>query len=44
MKAEAVRKTVNGSISPEIPASIMRLHKNVWLYLDKDSASMVLLS
>ena len=43
-KAEAVRKTVNGSISPEIPASIMRLHKNVWLYLDKDSASMVLLS
>lgn len=41
-KADAVRKTVNGSISPEIPASIMRLHKNTWLYLDKDSASMLL--
>jgi glucosamine-6-phosphate deaminase len=40
-KAEAVRKTVNGSISPEIPASIMRRHKAAWLYLDKDSSSML---
>lgn len=28
-KAEAVRKTVNGSISPEIPGSIMRRHKAI---------------
>jgi glucosamine-6-phosphate deaminase len=40
-KAEAVRKTVNGSISPAIPASILRRHKAVWLYLDKDSSSML---
>jgi glucosamine-6-phosphate deaminase len=40
-KAEAVKKTVEGSISSAIPASIMRQHEAVWLYLDKDSASML---
>lgn len=40
-KAEAVKKTVEGSVSPLIPASILRQHKATWLYLDKDSASML---
>jgi glucosamine-6-phosphate deaminase len=40
-KADAVKKTVEGSISPAIPASIMRQHETTWLYLDKDSASML---
>jgi glucosamine-6-phosphate deaminase len=40
-KAEAVKKTVEGSISPAIPASIMRQHEAMWLYLDKDSASLL---
>ncbi|MEI6047398.1 MAG: glucosamine-6-phosphate deaminase [Bacteroidota bacterium] len=40
-KAEAVKKTIEGSISPSIPASIMRNHEAVWLFLDKDSASML---
>ena len=40
-KAEAVKKTIEGSVSPAIPASIMRHHAAVWLYLDKDSASML---
>lgn len=40
-KAEAVKKTVEGTISPLIPASIMRNHEAVWLYLDKDSASLM---
>ena len=40
-KAEAVKKTVEGSISPAIPASIMRQHEAAWLYLDHDSASML---
>lgn len=40
-KAEAVKKTVEGPISPAIPASIMRQHEATWLYLDKDSASML---
>jgi len=40
-KAMAVKKTVEGSISPAIPASIMRQHPATWLYLDKDSASLL---
>jgi glucosamine-6-phosphate deaminase len=38
-KAKAVKHTVQGSISSMIPASILRQHKEVWLYLDNDSAS-----
>ena len=40
-KAKAVKKTVEGSISPAIPASILRQHEATWLYLDKDSASLL---
>jgi len=40
-KAEAVKGTVEGIISPDIPASIMRQHKSAWLYLDRDSASLL---
>src|SRR5665647_949512 len=40
-KATAVKKTVEGLISPAIPATIMRQHEAVWLYLDKDSASLL---
>jgi glucosamine-6-phosphate deaminase len=40
-KADAVKKTVEGLISPAVPASIMRRHGATWLYLDKDSASLL---
>jgi glucosamine-6-phosphate deaminase len=40
-KAVAIKKTVNDLISPEIPASILRRHEAAWLYLDKDSASLL---
>lgn len=40
-KAEAVKKTVEGSISPSVPSSIMQRHEEVWLFLDKDSASIL---
>ena len=40
-KAKAVKKTVEGEISPAIPASIMRHHEAAWLYLDNDSSSML---
>jgi glucosamine-6-phosphate deaminase len=40
-KANAVKKTVEGTISSAIPSSIMRQHEAVWLYLDTDSASML---
>ncbi len=40
-KAEAVKKTVEASISPLVPASILRQHKEVSLYLDVNSASLL---
>jgi glucosamine-6-phosphate deaminase len=41
-KAEAVRKTLKGSISTECPASILRKHEYAILFLDPHSASRVL--
>ncbi len=40
-KAEAVKKTVEGLITPEAPASILRQHESAWLYLDPDSAVLL---
>ncbi len=38
-KAEAVRKTVNGPVTPEVPASILQLHPNVTLIGDEAALS-----
>ena len=38
-KAEAVYNTLNGEISTDCPATILRQHPNTVLFLDKDSAS-----
>lgn len=43
-KAEAVKKTLEDQISPDIPASILRQHPQAWLYLDRDAASLTRLS
>ncbi len=40
-KAEAVKASIEGEITPLVPASILRTHPNVTLYLDKDSASLL---
>lgn len=40
-KAEAVRKTMAGEVKPEIPASILSTHGDAWIYLDKESASLL---
>jgi glucosamine-6-phosphate deaminase len=40
-KAEAVRKTVNGPVTPLVPASILQTHPDTRLYLDRDSASRI---
>lgn len=41
-KAEAVYKTVNGTITEECPATILKTHKNAILYIDRDSAGLLL--
>ena len=40
-KAEAVRSALEGPISPHCPASALRQHKDCYLYLDGDSASLL---
>jgi len=40
-KAKAVKNTLEGSVTPAVPASVLQRHNAVWLYLDKESASML---
>lgn len=40
-KANAVAATVNGAITPDCPASVLRTHASANLYLDPDSASFL---
>lgn len=40
-KAPAVKACIEGEISPNAPASILRRHPNVTVYLDDNSASML---
>ena len=40
-KANAVYTTLNGEITPDCPASVLRTHTNASLYLDPDSASLI---
>lgn len=40
-KAEAVRASIQGPISPETPASILRTHSDVTVYLDSGSAALL---
>jgi glucosamine-6-phosphate deaminase len=40
-KAEAVRICLEGPISPAAPASILRTHREVTIYLDRESASLL---
>ncbi|MFD3158052.1 glucosamine-6-phosphate deaminase [Haloimpatiens sp. FM7330] len=38
-KADAIEKTMKGKISPEVPASILQLHNDVTIIVDKAAAS-----
>lgn len=40
-KTQAVKDCLEGDISPDHPASILRKHKNAFLFLDKDSAKLL---
>lgn len=41
-KAEAAYKTVNNAITEDVPATIMRTHKNAIMYLDSESGKLLL--
>lgn len=40
-KAEAVRNSVEGEVSPEVPASILQQHEDCGLYIDEPAASLL---
>jgi glucosamine-6-phosphate deaminase len=40
-KAEAVRNSVEGEVSPKVPASILQKHASCTLFLDKPAASLL---
>ncbi len=40
-KAEAVKGALEGELTPLVPASVLQDHEAVWIYLDKDSASLL---
>jgi glucosamine-6-phosphate deaminase len=40
-KAQAVRDTLVGPITPTVPASILRRHPRTTLFLDEESASLL---
>ena len=40
-KAEAVRNSVEGQVTPQVPASILQRHERCSLYLDKPAASLL---
>jgi glucosamine-6-phosphate deaminase len=40
-KAQAVKSCVEGRISSQVPASILRTHSNASLYLDRNSAALL---
>jgi glucosamine-6-phosphate deaminase len=40
-KAKAVCSSVEGPVTPEVPASVLQQHPNATLYLDRDSASLL---
>lgn len=37
-KAEAIAKTINGKITPQVPASALQLHNNITIIIDKEAA------
>lgn len=40
-KAAGIKRTLEGPISPDVPASFLRLHPNVTFILDRESASLL---
>ena len=41
-KADAVKRTTENEVTPDVPASVLKQHKSVFLYLDRESSSTLL--
>ncbi len=40
-KADIIKKTIQGEVTPEVPASVLQLHPDVEFYLDYEAASLL---
>jgi glucosamine-6-phosphate deaminase len=40
-KARCIERTINGPLTPHLPASFLQLHRRAELYLDRDAASLI---
>lgn len=40
-KAEAIKKTISGEIDPMAPSSVLKLHKNATLLIDREAAALL---
>jgi glucosamine-6-phosphate deaminase len=40
-KARCIERTINGPLTPHLPASFLQLHRRVDLYLDREAASLL---
>lgn len=40
-KSQAIKKTIEGEITEQVPASILQRHKNITIYLDKKAAKLL---
>lgn len=40
-KAKCIERTINGPLTPRLPASFLQLHRHVELYLDRPAASLL---
>ena len=40
-KAKAVKKVVSGTVTSDVPASVLQRHNTAWIFLDRDSASLL---
>jgi glucosamine-6-phosphate deaminase len=40
-KARCIERTINGPLTPHLPASFLQLHRHAELYLDAAAASLV---
>ena len=40
-KARCIERTINGPLTPHLPASFLQLHRRAELYLDREAASLI---
>ncbi|HBR31361.1 MAG: glucosamine-6-phosphate deaminase [Eubacteriales bacterium] len=40
-KAQIIRDTIKGEITPNVPASVLQLHPDVTIYVDKEAAELI---